>query len=127
MAKTALYRVTGDREAAAKFKALGFKVSDLSAVFGRIAEEVASDARGTAPRRSGRLAGDVRPGRGKTRATVIVGRASVPYAGPINYGWPSRHIAANLFMNRAADDKADSSAEAIAAEMKRMISSSGLG
>ena len=27
------------------------------------------------------------------------GRKAVPYAGPINYGWPKRHIRPRLFVN----------------------------
>ena len=30
--------------------------------------------------------------RAKSKAVVSAGRASVPYAGPINYGWPRRGI-----------------------------------
>jgi hypothetical protein len=121
------YKIYGDREVMARFRALGFKSSDLSSVFGVIAAEVATDARSLAPRRSGRLAGDVRAGKAKTKATIAVGRASVPYAGPVNYGWPRRHIAANLFMNRAADSKAESSAERITREIQHMINETGLG
>lgn len=118
--------VTGDEQVRAQFKALGFKVSDLSAAFGQIAAEVAGDARATAPKVSGRLAGNVRPGRAKTKATVAVGGAGVPYAGPINYGWRARNIAPTRFMNKAADDKADSSAVTLAREIQRLIRSVGL-
>lgn len=121
------YEITGNREVAAMFKSLGLKSSDLSDVLSVIAAEVASDARGLAPRRTGRLAGDIRTSRSKTKALVLAGDAKVPYAGPVHYGWPRRHIAANLFLTKAADSKAESSAEQLAAEMQRKINSVGLG
>lgn len=49
------------------------------------------------PRVSGRLAGTMRAGRGKTKAVVRIGGARAPYAGVIHYGWPARNIAPNPF------------------------------
>jgi hypothetical protein len=39
-----------------------------------------------------------------TQAAAIVraGRAAVPYAGPIHWGWPSRHIKAQPWLYDAA-------------------------
>lgn len=118
-------KVTGVPEVTRQFKSLGFKSGDLSGVFARIGGEVASDAKSMAPRRTGRLAGDIRAGTAKTRATIAVGRSSVPYAGPINYGWRRRGIEPSLFMNHAADSKTDSAADQITREMKRLINSAG--
>lgn len=42
--------------------------------------------RARVPIRTGRLAESLRAGRGKTKAVVRAGRASVPYAGVIHYG-----------------------------------------
>jgi hypothetical protein len=39
------------------------------------------------PRRSGRLAGTVKPVRSLRYASVRAGSPSVPYAGPIHWGW----------------------------------------
>jgi len=52
----------------------------------KAAEPVASVTRGTLPRVSGRLAGDVRVSATKTGATVRMGRASVRYAGWVEFG-----------------------------------------
>ena len=119
-------KVTGDEQVRAQFKALGFKARDLERAFAQIGSEVVSDARALAPKVTGRLAADIRANRAKTRASISVGRASVPYAGPVNYGWPRRNIAPSMFMNRAADDKADSAAVQLAREMQRLIDSVGL-
>lgn len=47
---------------------------------------------------TGRLAGSVRAGRGKTKAVVRAGGARVPYAGVIHYGWPARGISPQPFL-----------------------------
>lgn len=122
------YRVTvvGDRETNLAFKKLGLKASDLSAVFGRIANDVANDGRVMVPKRSGVLAASIKAGRAKTRATVSAGGRAAPYAGPIEYGWVRHGITAQPFLRPAADTKADSSAEQIAREMRRLIDQCGL-
>lgn len=50
---------------------------------------------------TGKLAGSLRAGRGKTKAVVRAGGARVPYAGVIHYGWPARNIAPNPFITDA--------------------------
>ena len=62
-----------------------------------------------APRRSGALAGSVKARATAQRAQIIVGtNVRVPYAGPINFGWPLRHIAPQEFIYSgiAAGEKA---------------------
>jgi hypothetical protein len=81
--------------------ALGVDIEDLKDAFARIAGEGARIAAGFAPVRTGRLAGSIRGNRSKSKATITAGRAAVPYAGAINYGWPRRNIAASRFMQRA--------------------------
>lgn len=55
------------------------------------------------PRVSGRLAGSVRSS-GQARTGVVrAGKASVPYAGPIHFGWPKRNIRANPFLSSALE------------------------
>jgi hypothetical protein len=74
-------------------------LKDANAAAGRI---VAANAVGRAPRRSGALAGSIRASRQARRAQVVAGRASVPYAGPIHWGWPARGIGAHPFLSDAA-------------------------
>ena len=47
---------------------------------------------------TGKLAGSIRAGRGKTKAVVRAGGAKAPYAGVIHYGWATRNIAPNPFI-----------------------------
>jgi hypothetical protein len=93
--------VEGLREKVRALEALGVEVDDLKDAFAGIAAEGAALASRLAPRRSGRLAGSIRGNRAKGKAVVTAGRATVPYAGPINYGWRRRHIGDDLFMQRA--------------------------
>jgi hypothetical protein len=80
----------------------GEDLGDLKNANARAAAIVVSAAAGMAPRRSGALASSIRGTRAAGRARVQAGRASVPYAAPIHWGWPARHIAANPFLSDAA-------------------------
>jgi hypothetical protein len=94
-------RVEGLTQLTKNLQALGLDLEDLKDAFGSIADQGARLASSFAPKRSGLLAATVRGNRAKNKAVVSAGRARVPYAGPINYGWPSRHIEASSFMQRA--------------------------
>lgn len=94
--------VEGLRDLVRTLKAAEQDLDDLKAANRAAAQVVADAARARAPRRSGRLAGTGRPGNAARRATVTFGRASVPYANPIHWGWPRRHIKAQPFLVEAA-------------------------
>jgi hypothetical protein len=81
--------------------AMGLQVEDLKGAFSEIARFGAVLAARHAPRRTGRLAGDVRGNRARNKAVVAAGRSAVPYAGPINYGWAARGIQPSGFMQKA--------------------------
>lgn len=97
-------RVEGLREKIRALEAAGVSVTDLKEVFGGIAKDAARLAASKAPRRTGRLAASIKGSRAKNKAVVRAGRAKVPYAGAVNYGWPARNIAGRQFMQKA--DKA---------------------
>ena len=96
-------KVQGLTSVVRALQAMGLDVDDLKDAFSKIATEAAQVASSRAPRRSGRLAGDVRGNRAKSKAVVMAGRSSVQYAGPQNYGWPKRNITGQFFM-QAADE-----------------------
>jgi hypothetical protein len=50
---------------------------------------------------TGRLAGTIRAGRGKTKAVVRAGGARAPYAGVQEYGWPARSITGQHYLTAA--------------------------
>jgi hypothetical protein len=81
---------------------LGADVEDLKTANALVADLVAAAAAVRAPRRSGALAASVRGNRAVSRATVAAGGARVPYAGPIHWGWPARHITGQPFISDAA-------------------------
>lgn len=94
-------RVEGLNKAIRSLQEYGVDVSDLKATFADIASDGARLASSFAPARTGRLRHTVRGNKAKNKAVVIAGRARVPWAGPINYGWPARSIHRSLFMQRA--------------------------
>lgn len=95
------FHVEGLREVVRDLQALGVEVDDLKDAFQALSVEGASIARAEIPVRSGKLAASVRGNRAKGKATVTAGRATVRYAGPINYGWEDRNIEAQGFMQAA--------------------------
>lgn len=100
MAKLIGFRVEGLTGVTRALTALGLDVEDFREAFSRISQQAAQVAAGFAPKRTGRLAGDVRGSQTKNRAVVTAGRASVPYAGPINYGWRAHNIEPAHFMQK---------------------------
>lgn len=94
-------RVEGLNKTVRALQQFGVEVDDLKATFSAVAAEGARLASSFAPKRSGTLAATVRGNRAKNKAVVIAGRAKVPYAGAINYGWPARDIKPALFMQQA--------------------------
>lgn len=119
------YTVTGADDVARRLGKLGRDVDDLEGPFAAVASRIATEARGFAPRRTGRLAAGVVGTATRRAGGVLV--AGVPYAGVINFGWQHRGIAAALFMQRAADTKGEHAADQVAAEIRRDISKDGLG
>jgi hypothetical protein len=81
---------------------------------GRIAAQpVAAAVRESVPRDTGTLAGDVRVLASRTGASVRMGRASVPYAGPVDFGgWPEGRdfIPTGRYMYPAATPLAETAA-----------------
>lgn len=100
--KTTSVSVQGLSRLRRDLRKAGEGLEDLKAANAAAAAIVAAAAEARAPRRTGRLAASVRGNRAASRASVSAGRASVPYAGPIHYGWPARHIEAQPFVIDAA-------------------------
>ena len=86
--------VVGQRRFVQTMRKAGADMDDLKEVNREAAEIALPAVRNLAPRgKTGRLAGSLRVG------VIRAGRKAVPYAGPINYGWPARHIRPRLFVN----------------------------
>jgi hypothetical protein len=95
------FKVEGLTQVVRDLQTVGADVEDLKDAFAGIAAEGARIASGFTPVRTGRLAASTRGNRAKSKAVITQGRGSVPYAGPVNYGWPRRHIQPALQMQRA--------------------------
>jgi len=70
-------------------------------------EEVAKTAKTIVPVRTGRLQKTIKGSPTRRGAKVNAGRASVPYAGPIHFGWGRRRIHPQPFLYQAADRRAN--------------------
>lgn len=100
-------RVVGARRLARTLRQFGEGIEDLKDANAEAAALVAAESARRAPRRSGALAGSIRGNRAVGKAVVAAGKAKVPYAGPIHWGWPARHIAANRFIWDTAHETQD--------------------
>ena len=99
--------VQGLRELVRALKAAGEDVTELKALNGKAAAIVQDAAAPRTPRRSGKLAASVRTGASNRGGRVMAGKASVPYAGPIHWGWARRNIKAQPWLADAASASED--------------------
>jgi hypothetical protein len=105
---------------------MGAEVDDLKDAFSQIAATAAQKAANFAPKRSGRLAADVRGNRAQSKAVVTAGRSSISYAGPINYGWRARNIAPSGFMQKADQEMQPIALQMLEREIDSLIRKKGL-
>lgn len=101
--------IDGLREVLRDIRRLGDDArDDMKDTHRKAGEIVASVARGIAPVRTGRLASTIISAPTQRQGRVRVGRGqSIPYAGPIHFGWPARRIAPQPFVYDALDQRAD--------------------
>lgn len=126
MADSVGVRVEGLNKLTRDLQALGLDVDDLKGAFSSIAAEGAALAARYAPRRTGALAASIRGNKAKNKAVIAAGRARVPYAGPINYGWPKRHIAPSKFMQKADLEMQPKALALLEREINQAIQKRGL-
>lgn len=81
--------------------------AELKSINREAAEDVARLARTLVPVRSGRLLASIRAGSTIKSGTVKTGKAKVPYAPPIHWGWAKRGIRPNPFLLDALDRRRD--------------------
>lgn len=101
MADKALY-VVGQKRFVQTMRKAGADMQELKEVNRRAADIAKPEAVARTPRgKTGRLAGSIRAGATQKAGIIRAGRKTVPYAGPINYGWPARNIRPRTFVNDA--------------------------
>jgi len=86
MAKSQAVTVQGMNQLRRALKQLGDDLADLKAAHRSAAELVMRRAAGTLPKRTGALAASLRVGSGAASSLLREGKASVPYAGPVEFG-----------------------------------------
>lgn len=108
MSSQSRIQVTGLKELTREIRKAGDKtlLEDLKDANRQSAKLVESAARPRVPVRSGKLVASLRSS-GTLRAGVIrLGKANVPYAGPIHFGWPAHGIHPQPFLYEALESKA---------------------
>jgi hypothetical protein len=84
-------KVEGARELRRALRKGGGDVQDMRQVHREIARDLAATSRPLVPHgATGKLAASLKGEGTQTKARIVAGSASVPYAGPIHFGWPSR-------------------------------------
>lgn len=119
-------RVEGLNRAVRDLQRAGVEIADIKDVFAEIASEAATIAARYAPVRSGALARSVRGNKAKNKAVVLAGRARVPYAGAINYGWPKRNIKPANFLAKADAEMAERAPKMLEDGVQRIIERNNL-
>lgn len=95
-------RVEGARQMRRALKAAGDGLDELKDAHQEAARIVLAEADQRVPRRSGALAATGRVNRAASKASILYGNAKVPYAPPIHWGSPSKHIKAHPWVIDAA-------------------------
>lgn len=120
-------RVSGLNRVVRGLQQVGVDVTEIKSAFADVAAFGARAVKRHVPKGStGRLSRDVRGNRAKNKAVVTAGRKSIPYAGPINYGWPARNIRAAGFMQKGDKDVQPFAARRLERYVNDSIRRSGL-
>lgn len=98
----AVVGVRGLSEVTRLLRRLGDDMEDLKDANARLSGDIAQRASAIAPRLTGALASSIRGNRAQKKLQIKAGNARVPYAGVIEFGWPSRRIEAQPYLRRAA-------------------------
>lgn len=80
----------------------GRDLGDLKAAHGKAAQIAQQASAPLVPVRTGNLKATLRSSGTSREGIIRAGRASVPYAGPIHWGWPARGIAPQPFISEGA-------------------------
>lgn len=120
-------RVAGLKEVQYSLTKLGKDArNEMKPAHKAAAELVVYKARPMSPVRTGALRDTLRAFARQRAGIVRAGTASVPYAGPIIFGWPLRGIRANPFIYKAADERRDQIVALYEKRMAELIRKNGL-
>lgn len=117
--RTPVVQVDGLKELRKSLRQAGEDMTDLKQANREAAGTVESATQ--PPRRSGTLAGTLRSTGTVTAGIIRAGKKSVPYAGPIHWGWPARNIEPQPFLVDAAQATEPQWAAAYEAHIDRIL------
>lgn len=120
MARDEAVQVEGLGALVKALKAAEDDLGELKEANQAAARIVLDESRPRTPRRTGRLAASGRVNKAAKKASVIYGKASVPYALPIHWGWASRGIEAQPWVLKAAETSRPQWMGAYEAELERI-------
>ena len=102
-----LLQIEGLREVLRDVRRLGDDArDDMKDTHRKAGEVVARAAKPLAPVRTGRLASTIVSAPTQKQGRVRIGRGqSIPYGGPIHFGWPARRIKPQPFIYDALDSR----------------------
>lgn len=117
-----MFTVDGADQLRRSMRKAGVDMTRLKDAHRDVADTVSKRARGTAPQGpTGRLAASTRPGATQKAAIIRAGKKSVPYAGPIHWGWPRRGIRAQPWLQEAAQESEPEWVDTYTTEIERLI------
>lgn len=102
MDRSAGIKVEGAARLRRTLRQAGDDLGDLKSAHAEAANIAAEASASLAPKRTGTLAQTIRGAGTKTAGVLRAGYASVPYAGPIHWGWPARNISPQPFLSDGA-------------------------
>lgn len=105
-------KVTGLRETVSALKSVGVSSDDLKEAWAPIGRDVVAKSQQVAPKRSGKMAGNIRASRRQNGVVVSVGGARVPYTSFVYFGSvhnprPIQFISVAMNMVDVADEVQD--------------------
>ena len=119
--------IVGLREVQRDLRKLGDDTkTEMKETHKQAAEVGVMGAKRLVPTRTGALAASIRALATKSSGRVRAGSASVPYAGPIHFGWPARRIKPQPFIYDAIDGRRAEVAMAYAERLTQIRNRYGL-
>lgn len=127
-------KVEGLKETIKDLQALGVEKQKFVDINLEAAEILMSAARPLIPVRTGKLAGSMRASKTVQYAQVSLGRAKIPYAGPIHYGWfydrnnfIKKNIQPNPFLSKALRQNYDEIIKRYNESVQKVLNTFNLG
>jgi len=94
-------KVKGYKASIKALQEIGVPAAEIKAAGSAAGELVAAEARTLVPVRTGALRETIRVSKALNNVSVSAGKAKVPYANPIHWGWWKRHIKPSPFFSKA--------------------------